>query len=275
MSQLPDGAESAVSMESAARDSATSVVSRDPAHRRPGAAGGEPDLGRLYEALRTPLGRYVQRMVKDSSQAEDIVHDIFLQLHAKADQLTRVDNIEAWMYRVARNAVIDHVRKQKSGWDARTQSAASDDELANLTAASDDDDGDRDSPDSREPSAALRLASTVRCFIDELPEHYRDALRLTEYEGLDRRALADRQSISLTAAKSRVQRAKRMLMESLQRCCHLEFDRYGTLLDFSPRGQCCPCDAGPTDARASTTATASCSSIANTNQNMCQKEDCR
>jgi len=215
-------------------------------------------------------------MVKDSAQAQDIVHDIFLQLHAKADQLARVDNIEAWMYRVARNAVIDHVRKQESGWGARADSAASDDEVANLAGAIEDEEGA-----ARESSAALRLASTVRCFIDELPDHYRDALRLTEYEGLDRRALADRQNISLTAAKSRVQRAKRLLMESLQRCCHLEFDRYGTLLDFSPRGQCCPCDPGPTDVTASTTSTtptaptASCSGSANTNQNLCQKEDCR
>lgn len=314
MTQLPDGAESAVTMGSAARNGAMSAVSGDPANHRSGAAGAGPraepaaghgagpDLGRLYEALRGPLGRYVQRMVKDPSQAEDIVHDIFLQLHAKADQLTRVDNIEAWMYRVARNAVIDHVRKQQSGWGARADSAGTDDELANLAAAIGDDDGDSphspDSPHAREPRAALRLASSVRCFIDELPEHYRDALRLTEYEGLDRRSLADRQSISLTAAKSRVQRAKRMLMESLQRCCHLEFDRYGTLLDFSPRGQCCPCDGQPetTDVReatastvstsstsstASTTAAASCSGGANANantnttQNMCKKEDCR
>jgi RNA polymerase sigma-70 factor (ECF subfamily) len=79
---------------------------------------------------------------------------------------------------------------------------------------------------------AERIAPAVREFVGQLPEPYREALVLTEYEGLSQQELAERAGISLPGAKSRVQRARAMLKKLLQQCCHFEFDRYGTLMDY-------------------------------------------
>ena len=57
--------------------------------------------------------------------------------------------------------------------------------------------------------------------INELPEPYRQALLLTEYQGL-----------SLLGAKSRVQRAREKLRDLLPQCCHFEFDRRGGIVGY-------------------------------------------
>ena len=72
-----------------------------------------------------------------------------------------------------------------------------------------------------------------------LPETYREALRLTEYQGLSQKALGERLGISFSGAKSRVQRARAKVKEQLLDCCHFQFDRVGQIIDYQSRRDCC------------------------------------
>jgi RNA polymerase sigma-70 factor (ECF subfamily) len=83
------------------------------------------------------------------------------------------------------------------------------------------------------------LAPSVAAMVNALPEPYREALYLTEYQGLSQRELAARLGISLSGAKSRVQRAREKLKQLLLDCCHFEFDRLGRIIDYQPRCTCC------------------------------------
>ena len=76
--------------------------------------------------------------------------------------------------------------------------------------------------------------------IAALPDPYREALILSEYQGLSQKDVADRLGISLSGAKSRVQRARRQLREMFLACCHFEMDRRGRILDYYAR--CPECD---------------------------------
>jgi RNA polymerase sigma-70 factor (ECF subfamily) len=87
-----------------------------------------------------------------------------------------------------------------------------------------------------------RLAFSLRETAEELEEPYREALILTEYEGLTQAEYAARAGLSLSGAKSRVQRAREKLKQLLLDCCHFELDRRGGIIDFYPR--CCRCDSG-------------------------------
>ena len=75
--------------------------------------------------------------------------------------------------------------------------------------------------------------------VESLPADYREALILTEYEGLTQRALAERLGLSFSGAKSRVQRAREKLKAMLLDCCHFEFDRFGKIIDYQPNCACC------------------------------------
>lgn len=88
-----------------------------------------------------------------------------------------------------------------------------------------------------------RPAELVR----QLPETYRDAVRLSGIEGLPQREVAGRLGLSLSAAKSRVQRGRAMLKDALDHCCTFHFDRRGNLMDDDPKPDrmvCRDCDDG-------------------------------
>ena len=75
--------------------------------------------------------------------------------------------------------------------------------------------------------------------VNSLPEKYRQALLLTEFRGLKQSEMAKELGLSLSGAKSRVQRGREMLRDALLDCCHFEFDRRGHLIDYTPRIDCC------------------------------------
>jgi RNA polymerase sigma-70 factor (ECF subfamily) len=116
------------------------------------------------------------------------------------------------VYRVARNAVLDHYRARKP--------AA---ELGEVPAEPADPEGDE---------LEANLARSVSTFLDGLPPDHRQALYLTEYEGLTQKELAQRLGISVSGAKSRVQRARTRLKAMLLDCCHFELDRRGRVLNY-------------------------------------------
>jgi RNA polymerase sigma-70 factor (ECF subfamily) len=80
-----------------------------------------------------------------------------------------------------------------------------------------------------------------------LPEQDRQALILTEYQGLTQKELSERLGLSFSGAKSRVQRAREKLKQELLACCHFELDRRGHILNYQPRCDCCEQPAGCDD----------------------------
>jgi RNA polymerase sigma-70 factor (ECF subfamily) len=103
--------------------------------------------------------------------------------------------------------------------------------------------------DPDEDDAARELAPSLKAMINCLPEKYRQALLLTEYQGLTQKQMAEQLGISLSGAKSRVQRAREQLKDMLLDCCHFEFDRRGNILSYQPRCACCSSSQSPGDCR--------------------------
>jgi predicted DNA-binding protein (UPF0251 family) len=84
-----------------------------------------------------------------------------------------------------------------------------------------------------------RLFSYVSKVIEALPVEDREALTLTELDGLSRDELANQLGISLSAAKSRVHRARAKLRKTVEDCCRLVTDPYGRVIDWKKRGTPC------------------------------------
>ncbi|MFN0128985.1 MAG: sigma-70 family RNA polymerase sigma factor [Verrucomicrobiales bacterium] len=87
------------------------------------------------------------------------------------------------------------------------------------------------------------LLAAFRRLITQLPDPYREAIELTELHGLSQSELAQRLGISLSGAKSRVQRGRAHLKEALLACCRLEFDRRGGVVECQAKsaGDCPEC----------------------------------
>ena len=91
-------------------------------------------------------------------------------------------------------------------------------------------------PDADEDGAAEReLAAYVAMFVAMLPSPYREALTLTELQGLTQKEAATMLGISLSGIKSRVQRGRLQLRAALEDCCRIALDARGRVLSCEPR----------------------------------------
>jgi len=175
----------------------------------------------LWETFSVPLQQFIRRRVADPHNAEDILQDVFLKIHTRIATLHQQDRIAAWIYQIARNAIADYYR-------ARRPTSDLPETLAAPEALPDDD-------------VVRALLPCVAAMVAALPNAYREALELTEYEGLSQKELSERLNISFSGAKSRVQRARAKIKQQLLDCCHFQFDYAGRIVDYQPR---CACRAG-------------------------------
>ncbi len=100
-----------------------------------------------------------------------------------------------------------------------------------------DRDGDAEivSADDQEPQTGCRGIAWLDEMIQSLPDGYRQAVQMAEIEEQSQQDVADRLGLSLSGAKSRVQRGRAMLKDALQRCCSFELDVRGRVMECDPR----------------------------------------
>ncbi len=165
---------------------------------------------------------FILSRVGDEAASDDILQEVFIRVHTRIDSLKDDGKIRSWIYRIARNAIVDHYRSQKN------TSA-----LPEGLAAAEDDATDR---------TRGEIESWLVPMIQTLPEPYRQALLLSEIDGFTQKEVAQRQKLSLSGAKSRIQRGRGMLKKLLVDCCRFEFDHRGKVIDWEkkpPQDDCC------------------------------------
>jgi RNA polymerase sigma-70 factor, ECF subfamily len=179
----------------------------------------------VWKVFSQPLHSYIINRVAEPAEADDILQDVFLKIHRRLHTLRDEEKLPAWLYQIAKNAITDHYRAKHS-YESIPEEFDAEDER-------------------EETDAELRLAEQMRYYVSAcLPEKYAQALLLADLEGLKQQQLAEALGLSLSGAKSRVQRARRMLREAFLKCCYFEFDRRGRIIEYGPRpeGGSCRCD---------------------------------
>jgi RNA polymerase sigma-70 factor, ECF subfamily len=175
---------------------------------------------RVWQEYHAKLRAFVRSRVSDAAASDDILQNVFLKMHSGLASLMDETKIKSWLYQIARNAIIDYFRSQKPTvdipeWISQPET-------------------DADEKVTRE------LSECLEPMIQLLPEKYREAVILSELRGLTQNEVAEVQGISLSGAKSRVQRGRAILQNMLAECCRLEFDHSGRLSNYERKGG--PCD---------------------------------
>jgi RNA polymerase sigma-70 factor (ECF subfamily) len=176
-----------------------------------------------WESLREELVRFVRSRVGDGAAADDIVHDVLLRALRELEGPEPPAQLRSWLYRVTRNAIVDHYRARRPSVELPAEIGAA--------------------PGEDEGSAEQELARCLNPLLGTLAPDYREALTLAEVEGLAQREIAERAGLTLSGAKSRVQRARRMLREAILACCRVEVDRRGGVVDYQRRAECEACES--------------------------------
>lgn len=163
-----------------------------------------PTVENIWNEFAAKLGQFIRARVADPATAQDILQDVFVRLQSQIDEFRDPAKVQGWLYLVARNAIIDHYRTRKKTTAVPESLPAE---------------------PTEHDTEVEELKAIFRRMIYSLPEPYRDALVLTEFEGLSQKELAKRLGISISGAKSRVQRGREQLKGMLLDYCHREFSR--------------------------------------------------
>jgi RNA polymerase sigma-70 factor (ECF subfamily) len=168
-----------------------------------------------WSAFYTPLQQFVAKRVHVSADADDLVQLIVERAMSKAQQ-TEIDNIAAWLFGIARNAIADHYRAQ-----ARLLEHEAD--AIEAAPALGETDAER-----------AEVIACMEPLLNALSEPEAQLLRWADMQSRSMQAIADELTISLTAAKSRVQRARKEFMRVTQHCCAVTLDARGRVTQLTP-----------------------------------------
>ena len=170
----------------------------------------------LMQAWRRHEGElrgYLRGRLRDAQAADDLLQDVFLKSLAHKSTFCSLDNARAWLFKVTRNALADRLRMRKEQVELPGDLVVEHDE----------------------PAAVESLAACLPRALSELPEEDREAITRCDLEGMAQQEYARLKGLTLSGAKSRVQRARKRLREQLTSACQVKFDATGEVCCFVPR----------------------------------------
>ena len=164
---------------------------------------------KIWQDFHQKLLAFIIKKVSDKALAEDILQEVFIKVHKNLDTLNELTNLNAWLYQICRNVIIDHYRSKKIVYE---HNDAELEQLISTQESSDDQ---------------AQLNRCINILIADLPEQYRNILSSSELAQEKQQAIADQQQLSLAAVKSRIKRGRKQLKEKLDACCDFEFKANG------------------------------------------------
>ncbi len=169
---------------------------------------------RIAEAVRQEKGRlwnFIRRRVPDAGDAEDILQDVFYELVEAYRLMQPIEQVGAWLFRVARNRITDRFRKKKPELFT-DQAVAGEEELLSFEDL-------LPSPDAGPEAAYARsvMLEELEEALDELPDEQREIFLATEFEGHSFRELAAQTGVSINTLLSRKRYAVQHLRHRLQK----------------------------------------------------------
>jgi RNA polymerase sigma factor (sigma-70 family) len=161
-----------------------------------------PDAASDLVARRRQFLGFIEKRVGSRAIAEDILQDAFVKGMGKLDTLRSDESAVAWFYRVLRNSIVDHRRRNATA--ERT------------LAAFQNDAGQGSEYDAGTHHAVCRCVSELATTLND---KYRDALQKVELDGLGVKAYAEAAQLSTSNAGVRLFRAREALRKRVLSSC--------------------------------------------------------
>ncbi|GAB1235680.1 sigma-70 family RNA polymerase sigma factor [Ferrigenium sp. UT5] len=166
-----------------------------------------------WRAHEPELRGYLIHRMSDPHAAEDLLQEVFVKAMRQGKDFCSLANARAWLFQVARNALVDHQRLHKETIEVSEELPA---------------------PEApAEPLVAL--SACVARVLTELSPEDRDIIEQCDLNGAKQSDYAKSHGLSLAATKSRLLRARARMGETLSTNCKVEFDPEGRVVGHVPR----------------------------------------
>lgn len=170
-------------------------------------------LTSAWTAHAPELRSWARKRLHNTAEADDLLQDIFLKSLRQGERFCSVQNARAWLFEVARNTLADHLRVSRETVELPEDLAESVEEIDTV-------DG---------------LSACLPRVLSELSPQDRDAITQCDLQGVSQADFAASHGLSLTAAKSRIQRARQRLKQQMSQACQVQLSDAGRVADFVPR----------------------------------------
>ena len=171
-------------------------------------------LTTAWTAHAPELRGWLRHRTRNTALADDLLQDLFLKALRQGNRFCELTNARAWLFEVARNLLADHLRVAHHMVDLP------EDLVAHTV--------DIDTVDV--------LTGCLPRVLSELSAPDREAITLCDLQGMAQADFAKAKGLTLSAAKSRVQRARVRLRAQMSLACQVTLDESGRVTDFVPRG---------------------------------------
>ncbi len=171
----------------------------------------------LWSDYKNALKFYILKKVKNEEIANDLSHEVLMKVYNSCCSGTEIKNVRSWMFQIAHNTTIDYFKKQGKFTN----------EVPEVI-------------EEASTNSYQEAENFINPLIQLLPEKYAIPLRLSDIEELNQAHVAKKIGLSLTATKSRIQRARKLLKEKIIECSNLELDENGNLISLEIKQSCNP-----------------------------------
>ncbi|XZF15635.1 RNA polymerase sigma factor SigZ [Chitinophagaceae bacterium MMS25-I14] len=166
----------------------------------------------IWTDFHKELKAFILNKTRNSADTDDILQEVFIKIIRNIDKVNQAENLRHYLYGIVRNAINDYFRNRKQIVD-------------NIEIV------EKFTEEETQSLSATIADCCIKPFINKLPDNYRDALLITEFQDISQKELAEKLNISYSGAKSRVQRGKEKLKELILNCCAYQSDVYGNIID--------------------------------------------
>lgn len=173
------------------------------------------DVETIWEEWSDRLRKFILKRVSNQTMADDILQEVFFKVYLHIKTLKDSRKFGPWVYQITRNTIFDYYRSRKPMAALPENLHLKDESLGE--------------------TVLEELTLCVDNMVDRLPEKYRQAVKMTAYQGMTQKEMGEKLGISLSGAKSRTQRARAKLKRMLLNCCRFELDPLGRVIDFEPK----------------------------------------
>lgn len=166
----------------------------------------EDRVKQIWENFDKHLRGLICTKMNNHNQCLDVLQDVYVKIIKNIDKISSVDNMPSYLNKLANNAVTDYYRQKTKNTTVEKDSFG---DIVIIDEVLEEQDQIKNCQlDCLEPG------------IDTLPDIYKEALIMSDIEGLPQKEVAEKLGITLSGAKSRVQRAREKLKAEVIRCCY-------------------------------------------------------
>lgn len=169
-------------------------------------AGADDGFDEIVRRYQRPISGYVYRMLNDYDAARDVVQEVFIKVHNSLGTYKAEYRFSTWLYRIAHNAAIDHLRRRPVLEQSLETEGSDGTYSINLESSA---------PNPLDEQLASELRGQIESVVKCLPASYRELILLRHSQDMSYEEISEITDLPLGTVKNRLFRAREMMRELL------------------------------------------------------------